>query len=198
MHVLRLSHALRTIQRWICPSVVTTNFSNKLWWPVYISNNWIHRWTFASGTAMCTCTGQFTWILSVRKLIFWQVSSKITLVFPSPKTNLLSDLPKNYFLKTIQRWISIFDACLALARQFSKWLKFSFDIFSCLLLFTHSQYLCTTWKKFRMRIVNWLFARSLLVCSFLLALWGSKLRRKSFLLYICNRWKMWHSQKRRS
>ena len=37
---------------------------------------------------------------SVRKLIFWQASSKITLVFPSPKTNLLSDLPKNYFLET--------------------------------------------------------------------------------------------------
>ena len=40
------------------------------------------------------------WIFSVRKLIFWWASSKITLVFPSPKTNLLSDLPKNYFLET--------------------------------------------------------------------------------------------------
>ena len=41
------------------------------------------------------------WIFSVRKLIFWQASSKITLGFPSPKTNLLSKLPKTYFFETI-------------------------------------------------------------------------------------------------
>ena len=83
------------VHRWICPSVVTMEFSKfifvgpehflhsrqnvmhmlslsqfssesaQAWWhPIsvinfvglgeFMSNNWIHRWTFASGSAMCT------------------------------------------------------------------------------------------------------------------------------------------------
>ena len=57
----------------------------------------IQRWTSKVTNGYITIQW---WIFSVRKLIFWEASSKITLVFPSPKTNLLSDLPKNYFLET--------------------------------------------------------------------------------------------------
>ena len=65
-----------------------------------------------------------------------------------PKTNFLKSVFKNYFhfthpinyffigpfktlhfRHTIHRWMSISYACLAHAQQFSKWLKFSFDIF---------------------------------------------------------------------
>ena len=57
----------------------------------------IQRWTFCPSEVTNGYITIQRWIFSVRKLIFWQASSKITLVFPSPKTNLLSDLQKITF-----------------------------------------------------------------------------------------------------
>ena len=115
MHA-HISHmACERIQRWICPSVhdhvVTINFSDTLCMrtsscATYTGHSTVNL-KFQNSASVVTSRHVATnvrtiqrWIFSGRKLIFWEASSKITLVFPSPKTNLLSDLPKNYFLET--------------------------------------------------------------------------------------------------
>ena len=98
------------IRCWICPSVVTTNFSDELCWPCVTSElfglcyvHWtIQRWSspivvttnLQDNLAVNLCPRKLTnryrtiqwWIFSVRKLIFCHASSKITLVFHCPKT----------------------------------------------------------------------------------------------------------------